>query len=243
MSERHSRFEGLALLIALVFPSLLTLVYFVWLAGAASALQQAAYGIGKAIQFALPLVWVPFVARERIGWPLFNPRGLFAGAAFGLVIVAGMFALYFGYFRTAGTFAAAGREMLGRLSGIGITSPASYAAMALFYSLLHSLLEEYYWRWFVFGRLKRLDIAFAGDCDFKRRLYGASRDRAWLVFRLDESLDLFLFAGHGGRRRILGVALPTQRLDLWSVGQPFANRCRDFRHRLRSGACGDAIGA
>jgi CAAX protease family protein len=156
MSERQSRFEGLALLIALVFPSLLTLVYFVWLAGAASALQQTAYGIGKAIQFALPLVWVPFVARERIGWPLFNPRGLFAGAAFGLVIVAGMFALYFGYFHTAGTFAAAGREMLGRLSGIGITSPASYAAMALFYSLLHSLLEEYYWRWFVFGRLKRL---------------------------------------------------------------------------------------
>jgi len=28
--------------------------------------------------------------------------------------------------------------------------------LATFYSLLHSLLEEYYWRWFVFGRLRRL---------------------------------------------------------------------------------------
>ena len=27
--------------------------------------------------------------------------------------------------------------------------------MALFISVFHSLLEEYYWRWFVFGRLER----------------------------------------------------------------------------------------
>jgi membrane protease YdiL (CAAX protease family) len=31
-----------------------------------------------------------------------------------------------------------------------------YVALAVFYSLAHSLLEEYYWRWFVFGQLRRL---------------------------------------------------------------------------------------
>jgi membrane protease YdiL (CAAX protease family) len=28
--------------------------------------------------------------------------------------------------------------------------------VGVFYSLLHSLLEEYYWRWFVFGQLRRM---------------------------------------------------------------------------------------
>jgi membrane protease YdiL (CAAX protease family) len=31
-----------------------------------------------------------------------------------------------------------------------------YVLLAAFYSLFHSLLEEYYWRWFVFRQLKRL---------------------------------------------------------------------------------------
>ena len=30
-----------------------------------------------------------------------------------------------------------------------------YWAFGLFLALLHSFLEEYYWRWFVFGRLRR----------------------------------------------------------------------------------------
>ena len=34
-------------------------------------------------------------------------------------------------------------------------TPARYAVLAAFYSLVHSLLEEYYWRWFVFARLAR----------------------------------------------------------------------------------------
>jgi hypothetical protein len=38
---------------------------------------------------------------------------------------------------------------------MGISSPAVYAGVALFYSLLHSLLEEYYWRWFAFERLRQ----------------------------------------------------------------------------------------
>ncbi len=44
--------------------------------------------------------------------------------------------------------------MSARLAKIGVSSLGVYAVIALFYSLVHSLLEEYYWRWFVFGRLK-----------------------------------------------------------------------------------------
>ena len=62
-----------------------------------------------------------------------------------------------------GTFAAAGKTMLEKLSGIGVTSAPIYAAVAIFYSLLHSLLEEYYWRWFLFGRL-RDHLSFPAAC-------------------------------------------------------------------------------
>jgi len=154
--------EWLALFFACTYPTLLTLVYFIWLASVGSTAQQAAYSIGKIIQFGFPLAWVALVCRQPLRWPKFSTRGLAQGIGFGLLIAAGIFALYFGYFRAAGTFAPAGRKMLTELSGIGVTGPAIYAGVAIFYSLLHSLLEEYYWRWFVFGRMRNFKTA--GDC-------------------------------------------------------------------------------
>src|SRR5260370_24265050 len=35
-------------------------------------------------------------------------------------------------------------------------TPLRYALLTLFLAGVHSLLEEYYWRWFVFGELRRL---------------------------------------------------------------------------------------
>ena len=35
-----------------------------------------------------------------------------------------------------------------------ISTVWQYAIMAVFYSAIHSFLEEYYWRWFVFGQLR-----------------------------------------------------------------------------------------
>jgi membrane protease YdiL (CAAX protease family) len=146
---------GAALIFALIYPTLLTLVYFVWLAGSSENAQQITYLIGKVIQFGFPLVWVGLICREPLGWPRFNGRGVFTGIAFGLAIAGGIYGLYFGWFRAAGTFAPAGRTMREHLSGIGIASAPIYAGVALFYSLLHSLLEEYYWRWFAFGRMRQ----------------------------------------------------------------------------------------
>ena len=148
--------NGLPLIFALLYPTLLTLVYFVWLAGTSENAQQISYLVGKAIQFCFPLAWAGLICREVLAWPRFNCRGITAGIGFGLAISAAICGLYFGGFRAAGTFAAAGKEMLAHLSGLGITSTPIYMVVALFYSLLHSLLEEYYWRWFVFGRLRHL---------------------------------------------------------------------------------------
>ena len=81
--------------------------------------------------------------------------GLAAGIGFALVVLAGMMALYFGWLRSAGVFDAGGQAMRLRLDAMGVHSPAVYAGVGLFYSLVHSLLEEYYWRWFVFRGLRR----------------------------------------------------------------------------------------
>jgi len=49
--------------------------------------------------------------------------------------------------------------MAGRLSdkvaGLGMTSAWKFALLGVFYALVHSFLEEYYWRWFVYDLLKR----------------------------------------------------------------------------------------
>jgi len=48
-----------------------------------------------------------------------------------------------------------------KLRHFGLYSPAGFVTLAVFLSLIHSLLEEYYWRWFVFGQLQRCLPAWA----------------------------------------------------------------------------------
>ena len=43
-----------------------------------------------------------------------------------------------------------------KIEEFNAASPGRYTALASFLAVAHSLLEEYYWRWFVFGRLRRL---------------------------------------------------------------------------------------
>jgi uncharacterized protein len=150
------RFEWPVMALALSLPAVMTWVYFILLANASEAAQQTAYSLEKAVQLALPLVWIGLVRRERLRWPSPNTRGLLQGIGFGLVVVGAMAALYFVWFRPSGEFAEEAQKMCGKLQGIGITTPAAYAVMAILYSLVHSLFEEYYWRWFVFGRLRKL---------------------------------------------------------------------------------------
>ena len=73
---------------------------------------------------------------------------------FGLTVAATMFVLYFAYFRTSAAFGPTSTQVQHKLEEFGLTSAAGYFALALFVSVIHSLLEEYYWRWFIFGHLR-----------------------------------------------------------------------------------------
>ncbi len=149
------RADAAALAVALVFPTLVTLAYFVWLKAAAAGWQQLAWLAGKTLQFGFPAVWVLVVRHERLSlrrptradWLIGCGTG---GAAF--VVAVALYALWL---KPIGLFAAAEPALRARLTGVGLDSGLGYAVLAVFYSAVHSLLEEYYWRWFVFARLNR----------------------------------------------------------------------------------------
>ena len=153
------------LALALCLPSLITWLYFIVFAG--DSRVQLVYSVGKMLQFVLPVAWVWGIERRQRGGAAANVNALqpttqarrasaLAGAALGAAIVAALFGLYAGYFHAHPLMTDLPEIVRGKLADAGITTPLGFLALATFYSLVHSALEEYYWRWFVFGRLRRL---------------------------------------------------------------------------------------
>jgi membrane protease YdiL (CAAX protease family) len=145
-----------AVVFALVFPGLFTWVYFVALRRAPAGLQQTVYAAGKTIQFVFPVFWVLAVQRRPPGRSRLSPAGLAEGLLFGLAAFALALVLYQAWLKPAGLFQAASEQVQAKIVNFGIHGPAAYLILATFYSLIHSFLEEYYWRWFVFGQLRGL---------------------------------------------------------------------------------------
>ncbi len=143
-----------ALLAAMMFPTLTTVAYFVFLSG--SPAMQTVYGGSKIVQFAFPILWVWAVQRRKIRLTRPDARSLIWGFAFGAAAMAAGFAAYYGYFKTSPALADAPRLIGAKVHDMGLTRPALFIAFAAFLSVPHSLLEEYYWRWFCFGQMRRV---------------------------------------------------------------------------------------
>jgi uncharacterized protein len=158
-SSTTSPRRGLVLfgvLFALLYPSIITWGYFDFSERYLTGVQQAIYLVVKVIQFAFPAAWVWFVLREplRTGKP--SAAGLLLGAAFSIAVVGAGWLLFDFVLRKLPVFASATPLIDEKIGSFGIESMWQYVLLAAFYSLFHSLLEEYYWRWFVFRQLRRL---------------------------------------------------------------------------------------
>lgn len=140
-------------LLAMVYPTLGAWMYFVLFRD--SEWARNLYMGSKLVQFALPLVWVALVGvgRPRLGLSRPRASGLWPGLLSGVAISLGIIALF--QLILAGTPAAdqAAERIRATLRVFGVTTPFSYLLLALGISLVHSLLEEYYWRWFVYQRV------------------------------------------------------------------------------------------
>jgi CAAX protease family protein len=158
LNSRIRTADILVLVIAMVLPSIMSWVEFIILPGAGrekNLALQLTFGLGKVVQFSLPILYVWFWHRQELLLSRPSLRGLELGAAFGLLVGAGALALYFLWLKHAPALADTPARIHRWLTEFNLASPAGYIAMALFIAVLHSFLEEYYWRWFVFGWLRR----------------------------------------------------------------------------------------
>jgi len=154
-SPPPSRADFAIVTLAIALPTAVTWLYFIALDGADRRLQQGAYSVGKTIQFALPLVWIGLVHRIRLTASRPPAWSLVVGGALGFAVAAAMMVLYLVVLKPAGMFAGPAAAVRAKVESFGAGSPPAFVLLALFYSAIHSLLEEYYWRWFVFKQLSR----------------------------------------------------------------------------------------
>jgi membrane protease YdiL (CAAX protease family) len=146
-----------ALLFALLFPTALAWLEFVYLAGANSGPNSAiawSMGLGKIVQFSFPVAYLFLTDRSQLGLPRFRPRGFSLAVGFGIVVAFATFALYFGLLRDVLRAGGTPEAIWQALIHLHCASHTGYILLALFIIVIHSGLEEYYWRWFVFSRLR-----------------------------------------------------------------------------------------
>ena len=152
------RITILTLVIAMTLPTALAAIYFVALGGSGrpNVMQQATYASGKTLQFAIPILFFVFVVRRFPTLRRPNTGGLLLGLGFGLLVSAIMIGGYHGGLHSSKMFAQSPARIRQKLDEFGVTSPLEFLGLGLFIAVIHSFLEEYYWRWFVFGRLSTL---------------------------------------------------------------------------------------
>ena len=144
------------LVLAAVLPSVTAWLYFVALTSWPAAVQQASYTLGKGLQFALPMVWVFVIQGRRARLNRLRTAGVAQGLVFGAAVFTAIVLGYFACLGPRGFAAAAVEPSAHKLAGFGVDGPAKFIALATFYCVIHSLLEEYYWRWFFFGELREI---------------------------------------------------------------------------------------
>ena len=123
------------------------------------------YTLSKLIVIGLPLwiVWsgngrhhgrVPIRESFR-RLPKPTVEDVFIGMTVGAAIGAATLAIYFGQLRGRPEFNSAAAALQEKMAAAHVTTPLRFVLVAVFISLGNSTLEEYFWRWFAFGRLRR----------------------------------------------------------------------------------------
>jgi uncharacterized protein len=141
------------IVIALALPTAGALIYFV-AADPESPLFRISYSVSKVLQFTFPILVLAFLDHGRLRDVRLSGRGLVGGLGFGFITLAAILAVYALIFRGTPMLERLGETARAKVAGLGLHSPAGFILLALFIAIAHSLLEEYYWRWFVHSALR-----------------------------------------------------------------------------------------
>ena len=99
-----------------------------------------------------PVVWLLLIARRRPRVPGWSNRGMLAAHLSGVIIFVGIAAAWYGYAQHAVDT----QQMRTLMREAGLTTVGLYLLGAVYWCTVNSLFEEYFWRWWVYGRLNRL---------------------------------------------------------------------------------------
>ena len=160
----------LVIILGIVIPTCITWIYFDLLANSSPIAQKFAYAVGKLSQVGIMLVayWL-WRQRQRLspnkpsllGKPICK-RWIALGCISGLAIGCLSIVVFQWVLLPLGLMESAKLAAKEKLQSMGVDSPAVLFAIAIFYTLLHSGFEEFYWRGFVFrGLNEHLGVALS----------------------------------------------------------------------------------
>jgi len=140
-----------ALLLLVPAPSIGTAASLFWWPEA--AVGKACFVAAKLWIVLLPLIWLKVVERGRLSWSPPRSGGFGAATVLGLAIAVCISIP----FVTAWHWGAIDAAMVAdRATKTGLNQLGLYVGGALYWITLNSLMEEYVWRWFVFGKFEVL---------------------------------------------------------------------------------------
>ena len=143
-----------ALAPALLLPTFSALFYFVLFKEA--AVSKPIYVATKIFTVLWPVIATIWILRGRLSLASSQPRGhqrsFLPGLLIGLVILAVMVIWMKSPWK--GIILAGGEAVRAKVESLGFLD--HFILFAIFITVLHSFVEEFYWRWFVFGNLRRV---------------------------------------------------------------------------------------
>jgi membrane protease YdiL (CAAX protease family) len=142
------------LVFAMIFPTLAAAAYWGVLGWQPIAQLRAGYGVCKLIQLSLPVLWLSLADRSALRPRRPSLNGVLFGIGFGLLVAGLILGLYKFWLATSPVFAGLPDLVREKLAKMGAATPAGFVRLTIFLSIIHSLFEEYYWRWFIYGRLR-----------------------------------------------------------------------------------------
>jgi membrane protease YdiL (CAAX protease family) len=89
-------------------------------------------------------------------------------------------------------------NLVEKARGLGFATPGRFLMLAAFITLLHSAMEEYYWRWFVYGHLRQMVGHWPGHFIAALAFTGHHLVLMSVLFPLPLALFLSFLTGLGG---------------------------------------------
>lgn len=180
----------------MVIPFLSSLFYFVLFSD--HYFSRIIYTGTKIFTIAWPLLALWFIIGDPLPRIKFSDKKHLKAVPQGIILGCALSLLIFGLMRTPLGELVSGSSEIIRVKALELGILKRYWLFALFLSLANSLIEEYYWRWFVFGRLRKLTNAFCAHAMAGLSFAAHHMVVATVFFSLLWGVSLGLLVGAGG---------------------------------------------